>query len=290
MKRKILITLIIGVLSTGWVYGQVRLGARGGFAVPNIIASGDNPLSTGYKSRFAGGGGIFTEFDFSKRFAIRFGVEYSGQGGKREGIQGMSTNQMFTDILTRMGTSIPAEMTAAIQLMAASLPQVFYADVKNTAKFDYLMIPISLQTDIFRAEKWKVHVNAGPFLSFLLSAEQISTGKSKLYVDANKSQTMYEMIPALLRPMLDEAMPELADVMNNGVEFGTSTITGEIKPVNIGVQGNVGVSYLFGKNHSAFVETGGNYGFVRMQKDSKNGSNRIGAFTIMLGCAFSILR
>ncbi|MDR2424711.1 MAG: PorT family protein [Prevotellaceae bacterium] len=289
MNRKILIMLIIGVLSTGWVYGQsVRLGARGGFAVPNIIASGDNVLSKGYKSRFAGGGGIFTELDINKQFTVRFGVEYSSQGGKRDGVQGMSTNQMFTDMISRMGTNIPATVAENLLPMAELLP-IFYADVKNTAKFEYLMIPLSLQTNLLHADKWKLYVNAGPFFSFLLSAEQISKGKTKLYISADKTTTIYDLIPAAMRQQLESDVPEIAEVLKNGAEFGTSTITGEIRPLNIGVQGNIGASYFLGKNHNIFLETGGNYGFLRLQKDSKNGTNRIGAFTIMFGYAFSII-
>ena len=43
-------------------YSQtVNVGVRGGLSIPNIVSGGDNPVSKGYSSRIAGGGGVFAE-------------------------------------------------------------------------------------------------------------------------------------------------------------------------------------------------------------------------------------
>ena len=43
-------------------YSQtVNVGIRGGLSIPNIVSGGDNPVSKGYSSRIAGGGGVFAE-------------------------------------------------------------------------------------------------------------------------------------------------------------------------------------------------------------------------------------
>jgi hypothetical protein len=107
-------------------------------------------------------------------------------------------------------------------------------------------------------------------------------------MDAGGSKTLWDNIPATLRPVIEGGAPSLAHVLKNGTDFGaTEVITRDLNPVNAGIQGDVGVSWRH-ERHRVFVEIGGNYGFVKMQKDKSNGSNRIGAATVMLGYALQL--
>jgi len=272
------------------IYAQsVDFGVRGGMAVPNIVAGNGNPLSEGYSSRISAGGGVFTEIGLNDKFSVRFGIEYTGQGGKRNGVQAMSSNQLIMDMATRIGSDITEETAAILGQMAAYMPATFYADVKNTAKFDYLMVPISLQVGKnLRNSLYRVYINAGPFISFLMSGEQISKGTSKLYSTADKTQTLWATIPSDVQALISSGVPELAQILENGTEFGSSVITGELRPVNFGVQGNVGLSYQYNSRNRFFIEAGGNYGFVRIQKDKSSGINHLGSANIMVGYAFRI--
>jgi hypothetical protein len=267
----------------------VNLGVRGGLSIPNIIPMSDNVLSDGYSSRLAGVGGIFTELGINDMFSVRFGIEYTGQGGKRNGIQAMSSNQLITDMATRMGANITEETIAMLGTMATYIPPTFYADVKNTIKFDYLMIPVSLQVGRkIGNTPARIYVNAGPFVSFLMSGEQVSKGSSKLYSDADKSSTLWETVPTEVQSLITTGAPDLAYIFENGSEFGTSVITGEIRPVNFGVQANVGLSYQYRQRSSFFIEVGGNYGFIRIQKNKSNGDNHIGSANVVFGYSFKI--
>jgi hypothetical protein len=255
-------------------------------SVPNIIAGGDNPLSKGYSSRVAGEGGLFAELELNSVFSLRLGVEYAGQGGKRNGVQAMSSGQLMTDLVAKLGSTLPAESLALLASMSESMPAVFYTDVKNTAEFDYLMIPLSLQAGkTIGATPWRVYVNAGPFLSFLMSAKQISQGAGRLYLDREMTTSLGSVIPEQIQQMLP---PEVTQVLSNEIEFGTSVITKQLRPLNAGVQGNLGVSYQHNRNR-LFLEVGGNYGFVRVQKDKSNGSNNLGAATVMIGYAVGLM-
>ena len=258
-------------------YSQtVSLGVRGGLSIPNIVAGGDNPLSKGYSSRIAEDGGIFAELGINRHVAFRLGVEYSGQGGKRNGIQAVPAVQMMAGAGDALGQ------------MSAYLPELFYADVKNTASFDYLMVPLSVQLGTNADRRWRVYVNAGPFVSFLLHGKQSTKGQSKMYADAGKSKTLWDNIPAEMQPAIEGGAPQLAYVLQNEMDFGSKeVITKDLNPVNVGVQGDIGLSYQHDR-HRIFVEVGGNYGFINMQKDKSNGSNRIGAATVMLGYAVRI--
>ena len=84
--KKIIIVTVISVLAACGLYAQdVKFGVRGGLNLPNIMADGKNtPLSEGYESRLASGGGIFTELQLNPAFSLRLGVEYSGMGGKKQ--------------------------------------------------------------------------------------------------------------------------------------------------------------------------------------------------------------
>src|ERR1700744_6008426 len=72
---------------------NVALGVRGGISIPNLTAGGsnENPLNTGYSSRLGGDAGVFAEFKFSDLFSIQPMLEYSQQGGKKDGLQALPT-------------------------------------------------------------------------------------------------------------------------------------------------------------------------------------------------------
>ncbi|KAA6343725.1 hypothetical protein EZS27_008603 [termite gut metagenome] len=286
MKR--ILVLALSLLSLYGYSQTVNVGVRGGLSIPNVIAGGDNPLSKGYSSRFAGTGGAFAELGMNNLLSLRLGVEYSGQGGNRNGVQAMATNQLMSSVISNMGVSANAPgMSAMLGQIGSSLPSIFYADVKNEAKFDYLMIPLSLQVGKDFGKSWRVYVGAGPFVSFLLSAKQVSKGQSELYTDASKSQTLWDIIPSTVKPLITENAPELAYALASEMEFGTTDIKDDLRKVNVGVQGDLGLSYQCNRN-KLFLEVGGNYGFVRLQKEEVNGSNRIGSATVMLGYAYRL--
>jgi hypothetical protein len=268
--KKVVLILCCFALGIKMNAQAINLGVHGGLAIPNIVSSNENPLSAGYSSRLAGSGGIFTEIGINDRFSVRFGIEYTGQGGKRNGVQAMSSNQLIMDIATRMGANITEGTAAMLGEMATYIPPTFYADVKNTVKFDYLMLPLSLQMGkTLGNSPYRVYVNAGPFVSFLMSGDQVSSGSSKLYVGADKSGTLWTAIPNEIQSRITDGVPELAHILENGTEFGTSVITGEIRPVNFGIQGNIGLSYQYGNYSRFFFLAGGNNGVFRIHKNKK---------------------
>ncbi|KAA6318938.1 hypothetical protein EZS27_031108 [termite gut metagenome] len=296
MKR--ILVLALSLLSLYGYSQTVNVGVRGGLSIPNVVGGGDNPLSKGYSSRFAGTGGVFAELGMNDLLSLRLGIEYSGQGGNRNGVQAMSSNQLISSI-----ADIPEVPAEVLGLIGGIVPPIFYADVKNTTKFDYLMIPLSLQVgkDLGGSWKsWRVYAGAGPFVSFLLSAKQVSKGKSKLYADATMSET--KTLLNNIQPKIEaikaseNVTPEMAGalelLLTNALggepeEFGTTDIKNDLRKVNAGIQGDLGLSYQCNRNRF-FLEVGGNYGFVRLQKDASNGSNHIGSATITVGYAYRL--
>ncbi len=259
--------LIFSVLCVFSQSGEMSVGIRGGLSIPKIKAVGDNPMSQGYSSRLTGGGGVFFEYRFSELFSIRPGVEFLQEGGKRDGMQ-----------------AIPARMLAAnpkfAQLPDAvkqQMPPYLYADFDSKTSFDYLMVPLLAQVGWNLGEKspFRVYVNAGPFISFLLSANQTTSGSSQIYMNKEGTATIDQMLTQYHIPITVGEVPFNVD----------ESIKSQTNDVNWGVSGNVGFAYQMNK-HRFFIEVGGNYGFQRMQKTTENGDNRIGAGTVMLGYAY----
>ena len=287
-KKRILGLLSFLLVCTFASAQDVKFGIRAGLNLPNITAGGTNtPVSEGYSSRLAGGGGLFTEVGLAKNWAIRFGVEYSGQGGKKDGMQAMPSRRLITGMANEMGMSVDAQTMAILTQTAAELPTYYYADIDNTTKFDYVMIPILAQyTWNLGSSPWSLYVNAGPFVSFLVSGKQVSEGTSYMYTDASGQKKIWDDIDPALQLQLQTALPALAETLENPYTFGENNITGEMKSTNFGITGNIGVRYQCGRNFF-FLEAGGNYGLITVQQDSQNGTNRLGAGSLMLGYAIS---
>ena len=291
MKRVFISTVISVLMMCGATAQDVKFGVRGGLNLPNIMAGGKNtPLSEGYSSRLASGWGLFTELQLNKIFSFRFGAEYSGMGGKKDGMQAMPTNRLITELGSGFGLGMTAEQQIALGSMmmwSESMP-LYYSDIKNTVKFDYVMIPLLLQAGHdLGTSPFRVYVNAGPFVSFLLSGKQDSKGAGKMYVDESGTTTLWQAMPDNMKYMVAAIFPDIDKTLNEPVEYGSQNVTAELKSTNLGINGNIGISYQSKRNY-IFLEAGGNYGFRTVQDDTANGSNRIGAASIMVGYAFSM--
>src|ERR1700744_3258675 len=128
MKRLIFYTptLLFAFICFSAKAQNFALGVRGGISIPNLSAgsSNENPLNTGYSSRQGPDAGIFAEYKFSNLFSIQPMVEYSSQGGKKDGVQALAT---------------PAQLAPEFPNGA---PTYLYANYNSEAKLNYLAIPI----------------------------------------------------------------------------------------------------------------------------------------------------
>jgi hypothetical protein len=227
------------------------LGIRGGISIPNLTAGGSNqnPLNTGYSSRLGVDAAIFSEFKLCNLFSIQPMVEYSSQGGKKNGLQAFTT---------------PSEVAA--QFPPGQAPTYLYANYNSTAKLNYLMIPIlaKLGWNLNKTSPWRIYVDAGPFVGFLLYAHQVTSGQSQFYTDPGGTQPL----------------PGGPQSFNND-----ENIKNQLHTTNLGISGNVGLSYKVGLG-SIFIEGGGNYGFLNIQQGTANGKNHTGAATVDIGYSY----
>jgi hypothetical protein len=227
------------------------LGVRGGISIPNLSTSGsnNNPVNSGYSSRLGPDLSVFGEYYFTKLFSIEAMVEYSSQGGMKNGMQGFTTPSAMEGMFPPGG-----------------MPQYLYADYKSEAKLNYLMVPILAKVgwNLGVKERLRLYVDAGPFAGVLVYAHNVTSGSSIIYLDAAGQQ-----------PITPTAQSFNSD----------NDVKSQLNTFNFGVSGNLGLSYSFGKQRF-FIEGGGNYGFLNIQKDAQNGNNNTGAASATIGYSY----
>lgn len=244
------------ILAIGLVFGlnssaqNLTLGFRGGISIPNLTAgSGNqNPLNTGYSSRLGPEAAVFAEFKFSDLFSLQPMIEYSSQGGKKNGLQAFTT---------------PDELKAMFPPDQA--PDYLYANYKSEAKLNYILLPVLAKFGWnVKNSPFRIYVDAGPFVGLLLSAHQVTSGQSEFYTD----------------PAGQQPLPGGAQSFN-----GNTNVRNSLHRANAGIEGNLGVSYRIGKG-SIFVEGGGSYGFFNIQKNAVDGKNETGAAIATVGYSY----
>lgn len=143
------------------------------------------------------------------------------------------------------------------------LPSYLYATYKSTAKINYLTLPVLVKYYYYLKRHWHVYIAAGPFASIVLSAKNETSGSSNIYLDQQENQPL-------------TSSPQSFD--------NTKKIKKNLHAWNTGINGHVGIGYKF-KSSSLFLEGGGNYGLVDIQKNAKN---KTGAGTVTFGYQFRI--
>ncbi len=309
MKRILLLVALCGGAFAA--PAQVSLGVKGGLTIPNITPSGTNPLSEGYSSFLTGGGGVFAEFQMTEMFSLQVGLEFSQQGGKKNGMQALPVapiKEQFMAGLGQMGAGLPQGVD---QLLGGVFPPNYlYADFDGRAKFNYLLLPVQakLGWNLSKTSPVRFYVSAGVFGGYLLSAERVSTGRSPFFMDAAGTTSYYDAaydatLGMVVGQMVDAGMlPQMAtaaaaqaleaggfsNLQSFQYQDNTENITDDIKSFNFGFIASVGFSYQLSERHRIFIEGGGNYGFLKIQKSAENGENRIGAGTVMVGYSFKL--
>ncbi len=220
---------------------QTSLGIKGGLSIPNLSAgSSSNPLNSGYGSRLGPDLAVFANFHVSGLFSIQPQVEYSSQGGKKDGMQAFPNS-------SGMG------------------PTYLYANYNSETKLNYLLIPVLAKFNFNLGEGFKLYAMAGPNVGFLLSAKQVNSGTSPIYADSQGQQAV-----------------------SPPVSFDTTEdVKSSLQTTNFGVEGAIGIAYSFG-NSNVFIEGGGNYGFVTIQKDAADGQNKTGAASVVIGYSYRL--
>lgn len=243
--------LIVVSISLGQ---ETNIGVKGGLSVPNLSGSDDNVLTKNYKSRTAATFGAFIELGVTDKVSVQPEINYSGQGGVRKGVQP----------ITRPIAGLPP------------LPpgQYFFGEFENTAKLNYLEVPVLVKYKFGSRGKPRFFVNGGLFYGRLLNAKTITKGSSTIYINEQKT-------PLLLPPAGTPIPPVSFDA--------TTDIINEVNRNNFGVTGGGGILIPSGKRNNFIIDVRVARGFWHIQKDTAtNGTSRTGNFVVSFGYVFGV--
>ncbi len=229
------------------------IGIKGGISIPNLTtrASVQIPLNTGYSSGIGPDFAVFYECLLSKKISLSTQLEYSAQGGKKNGFQA----------LVLKGGLAPF-------FPPGQEPQYLYADFNSEAKINYLMLSelAKINFNLGKRSPVSVYIDAGPFAALLVSAHQVTSGSSIIYLD----EQMQEPLPLNPPEQSFDNKQDIKDQLHKG---------------NFGIEGDVGFA-LNMKHNKLFIEGGGNYGFLNIQKGTEYGKNNIKAGIVRVGYAY----
>jgi len=328
MNLKSFLLGVFALLSMTLVCGQsnetkskVTIGVRGGLTMPGFTGGSGNPLSEGYSSITRWGAGIFADFKINNLFSIQPMLEYTQEGAKKNGFQAFQSEQLTSGLSSQIGqglvqAGLPQEVAPAVGQavnQAFANTSILYANFNSRAHLDYLMLPVLAKFgwDLGQQKHWRIYVDAGPYISLLLKANQVvSNGENNtlgtIYMGNSTSSpsvggVLQQTFQTLAQdPLLGQMLaqnPELANNINTLIQgipnqpssLNTSQdIKSSIHPVNWGVEGNVGIQYQIGKRNKIFIEGGGNYGLMNIQKYAEDGKNHNGAATLMIGYGYAL--
>lgn len=258
--KKIYFTLGFIAMSGMAAFSQGRgswyAGIKGGLSVPNLKSgSTENDWNKDYESRQGPYFALVAQYRLSKYFYFQPELAYAAEGGRRDNIQPMS---------------IPQQYLAQFQQAFHTSKDYLYANLRNVSRLNYLQLPLLIKFEHPIAFKGHLQafVQAGPYLGYLLVSKQV-VNSSDLHVYVNDDGTG-EIPPTLVHQFFGSSIDTVIQAKD------------QLHSWNIGIQGGVGLAWISG-NHKIFVEGGGNYGFVPVQKADEHGKNDIGAATILIG-------
>lgn len=239
MKSKIFI-LILCLLSLSFTQNNFfTYGILGGLNIPEL-KGGNNEISRGYTSRLGEAFGITSSYYLHFNLALQADLLYSSEGGKRNGLQAYS-NPLYNPQATGPISSL----------------KYLYANFNNESILNYIEIPLMIKYFILN----NFYINIGPYVNFLLNAQQKTDGLSLIYIDKNKTM--------VISP-LEQSFNALIDVTNS------------IKRINCGLTGGIGIILPidFG---NVFLDIRGSYGLIPIQKNKSDGSSYNGCLLIAVG-------
>lgn len=250
MKKYIFIIILISTARAVGAQRNLEIAFKPGVSIPNLSSAGShNPISSGYRSQGYQDAALHAEYKINKYFSIQPQLEYSIQGGKKKGMQ-----------------AFPTPDETAQQFPHGQAPVYLYADYKSETKMPYFIVPILVKYHLNPKSIWDLYIAAGPFASYLLGAKNRTSGSSIIYLDENKTQPL-------------GPQPQSFNNEDN--------IVNDLHRFNTGITGHIGLGRKI-ISGCIFLEVGGNYGFIVIQKNSVNGRNRTGAAVINLGYQYDL--
>ncbi len=286
MTRIKLTTVVIALLcATQFLQAQIQVGARGGVSLGRLSDGSENIFSRDFRSTTGVDIGGFVEIPISGNFSIQGELLLTDRGGQREGIQpivpaalgdALEGSGITLDILNTLVTSTGAP--------AISNSNPLFGDFDNVSDLNFLEIPILAK--LSWGDQWRFYTVGGPYVSFLLNAEQVTDGSSGIFLDPNASQRLQVPNP-FFNPTDPAFGPAIVDLPDQSFEAITDT-SEDLNSFNVGVQFGVGLNRKLGEKGALIFDARSSVSFRPLQVDEVFGNSNVGGVVFSLGYAFSL--
>lgn len=223
---------------------ETTVGIHGGLSIPNI--RGNTPQSENYVSRRGPFFGITADFGITSHFSICTELNYSSQGGKRDGLQPVVGDLPFLTDLT------------------------LYANFHNETILDYVEIPVMAR--MTWGNRLRFFVQAGPYIGFRARAVTKTRGTSQLFLD-----------PAGTMPLVNPITGEPLAAFSFDAD---TNIKEDVNSTNAGLTAGAGLATKLGPGDLVLdvrFELG--LTNIQPASEA-NGENQTGAVVVLLGYTF----
>ena len=266
-------------------YAQVTVGGKVGYSIGRIADNSDNIYTEDFESTDGIDFGATVEYKISELFSLQAEILYTQRGGERDGLQPIPTDNL-EGALVENGLTLEA-LNQLVQLQGrgpVTNADPLYAEFNNVSELEYIEIPVLAKfgwgTD------WRFYVEGGPYVGFLISATQVTSGDSQFFLDSNGNQPL-----GVPNPFYDPNDPSFGPPFIPLPEqsFDASTdVKDDLNSTNFGIHAGAGLIRKLNEHHQVYLGFRGSYGFQSLQKDSTFGESKIGGLVFSLGYAYTL--
>ena len=280
------VIFIVFLLCSQISLSQIKIGAKVGHSIGNINDTSDNIYAKDYSSTNGLDIGVLAEFPVSNDFSIQTEISYTQRGGERTGIQPIPLSHLQNG-LAASGISLGMlnQLLQASGGSAIDLENPLYANFVSISELEYIEIPILAKYGW--GSNWRFYVNVGPYLGLLIKSNQITSGESGFYLDADGNIPISIIGNPFYNPENPLSGPEIIELESQSFDAKTDTQK-DLNTANIGIQGGAGIIKKLAEKHEVFFDFRASYGFIPLQKESAYGESKVGGFIFSLGYAFTL--
>ncbi|UCE93611.1 MAG: PorT family protein [Flavobacteriaceae bacterium] len=275
-----LVLFLFLIIFAQTIMAQVKIGAKAGYSIGRITDESDNIYTEDYESSSGVDIGVFVEYPVSDLFSLQLEVLFTQRGGERTGLQPIPTAA-----LEDFGSLVELNYMLHLQGKApVTDTNPLYADFKNVSELRYVEIP--LLGKLGWGDTWRFYVEAGPYVGFLMSSTQKTSGTSLITLDAQGTDPLRVFNP-IHDPSDPSSGPLWVPVPPQDFDADTDTKE-ELNTYNVGFHAGSGLIRRINEKHEVFIGFRGSWGARPIQKDEVYGKSHVGGLVFSLGYAYTL--
>ncbi len=266
-------------------FAQIKIGGKVGYSVGRIADNSDNIYTEDFNSTDGVDFGAFVEFPINDLLSIQGEILYTQRGGKRDGLQPIPTDNL-EGALAANGLSLE-QLNQLVQLQGrgpVTNADPLYAEFGNISELEYIEVPVLLK--LGWGNEWRFYVEGGPYIGFLIGANQVTSGDSQFFLDSRGNSPLGVPNP-FYNPNDPSFGPPFIPLPEQPFD-ATTDVKDDLNGTNFGIHAGAGLIRKITEKHEVFLGFRGSYGFTPLQKNKEFGESHIGGLVFSLGYAYTL--